>query len=431
MNVGFVTMQGLPMTELLTADLVISHAEELLTCAANAIDLVGLIKDGSVAIAGDRIIAVGTTSAVATRVDMSRARLINATGKVVLPGFVDAHTHVVFGSSRVDEYVAKLTDGDLNVLRIAGAPVGIHGTVDRTRHLSVDELIESTLPRLREMLAAGTTTVESKSGYGLTVESELTLLRANQQMATLQPIDVVSTFMGAHGVSQGTSREDYVALIVEEMLPRVAEERLAEFNDVWCDAGQFTLEETTRILDVGRQLGLTPKMHLDQLSHTGAATLAAELGCVSVDHLNHTTVAEMRQLAKAGVTAVAMPGIDFATAHHPPVDCRQIVASGMRLALATDICPGGWIPSMQLIIALACRLHGLSPAEAIRAATIGGAHALSREREIGSIDVGKQADLLILDVARHEDLAYKIGRNAVEKVLKGGRIVVEREVTAR
>jgi imidazolonepropionase len=343
-----------------------------------------------------------------------------------MPGFVDAHTHVVFGDSRLDEYVTKLTDGDMDALRTMGAPVGIHGTVDRTRALSADELIDTTVPRLREMLESGTTTVESKSGYGLTVESELTLLRVNQRLSALQPLEVVSTFMGAHGLPRNLSRDAYVSIIVEQMLPRVAEERLAEFNDVWCDSGQFSIDETRRILGAGLQLGIAPKMHLDQLSHTGAASLAAELACASVDHLNHTTPDEMRQLAKVGVTAVAMPGIDFATSHKPPVNCRQIIASGMRLALATDICPGGWIPSMQLIIALACRLHQLSPAEAIRAATLGGAHALSREREIGSIEVGKRADVLVLDVSRHEELAYKIGRNAVDCVIKSGQIVVER-----
>jgi imidazolonepropionase len=413
------------MTEKLTAELVISHAEELLTCSTDANDLVGLIRDGAVAIAGDRIIAAGTTAEVEAGVDLSRARRIDASGKTVMPGFVDAHTHVVFGESRLDEYVTKLTDGDVNALRARGIPVGIHGTVDRTRPLDVDELIDATMPRLREMLAAGTTTMESKSGYGLTVESELILLRANQKISELQPIDVVSTFMGAHGLPRNMAREDYVAVIVGEMLPQVAAEQLAEFNDVWCDVGQFSLEETRLILQAGLQLGIAPKVHLDQLSHTGAADLCAELSCVSVDHLNHTTASEMRRLAVAGVTAVAMPGIDFATAHQPPVNCRQILESGMRLALATDICPGGWIPSMQLIIALACRLHQLSPAEAIRAATIGGAHALSRELDTGSIEVGKRADLLILDVARHEELAYKIGRNAVLYVVKSGQIVVE------
>jgi imidazolonepropionase len=408
------------------ADLIISNASELLTCAAGAPDLIGVVSGGSVAIADGRFLAAGPNADVAAAVDTSRARRIDASGCVVLPGFVDCHTHVLFSGSRVDEYVARATGAGLDEVRARGAPVGIRGTVEHTRPLTVEELAESAMPRLREMLAAGTTTVESKSGYGLTVESELNLLRANRRLAGSLPLDIVSTFLGAHGIPDGVPREQYVEQIVDEMLPLVAREGLAEFNDVWCDVGLFTLEESRRILEAGHALGLKSKMHLDQLSHTGAAALAAELRCTSVDHLNHTPPDEIRLMAGAGVVAVAMPGIDFATAHQPPVDCRRILDHGMTLALATDICPGGWIPSMQLIIALTCRLHRLSPAEAIRAATRGAARAVAREDEIGSLEPGKVADCLVLDVSRHEDLAYKIGRNAVQTVIKRGEVVLER-----
>lgn len=417
------------MNSSLAADLLITNAAELLTCSADADDLVGRIPHGGVAIAGERIVAVGTAEDVAQQVDVSQAQVIDATGKLIMPGFVDSHTHVVFGGSRVDEYVAKVTGGDLEALQATGVPIGIQGTIGATRNRSETELIDATLPRLRDMLAAGTTTAESKSGYGLTLESELKLLRVNQQLDARQPIDIVSTFMGAHGFPEDTPRGDYVTQIIEEILPRVAEQRLAEFNDVWCDEGLFTIAEARRILEAGLQLGLKPKIHLDQLTHTGAAELAAELGCTSVDHLNHTTLEEMQRMTGAGVTAVAMPGIDFATAHQPPVDCRKILQSDMQLALATDICPGGWIPSMQLIIALACRLQALSPAEAIRAATLGGACALDREQDVGSLEVDKRADVLIMDVERHEDLAYKIGRNAIETVIKDGQIIVDEPAT--
>jgi imidazolonepropionase len=412
------------------ADLVITNASELLTCAAGAPDLIGRVSGGSLAVAGERILAVGTATAVGAAVDTTSARILDAGGQVVMPGFVDCHTHVIFGDSRVDEYAAKVRGADLDAVRARGAPVGIGGTVARTRTLSVDELVAATLPRLTEMLVAGTTTVESKSGYGLTVASELAMLRANRRLAELQPMDVVSTFLGAHALPDDLPRERYVALIVDEMLPQVAEERLAEFDDVWCERGYFTVEEARRILEAGLRYGLKPKLHLDQLSHTGAAALAAELRCTSVDHLNHTPPDELRLMAAAGVAAVAMPGIDFATAHQPPVDCRRILDSDMLLALATDICPGGWIPSMQLIIALACRLHRLSPAEAIRAATLGAAQAVARQDEIGSLEPGKLADILILDVSRHEELAYKIGRNAVQTVIKRGQVVVDRTGSA-
>jgi imidazolonepropionase len=408
------------------ADLLIDNAGELLTCADGAADLIGRVPDGAVAVAGERIVVVGTAEEVAATVDTSGARRIDVGGRVVMPGFVDCHTHVVFGGSRVEEYAAKVSGGDLDAVRARGAPVGIVGTVERTRALGVEGLVDVTLPRLREMLAHGTTTVESKSGYGLTVEAELDMLRANRRLAELQPVDIVSTFLGAHAVPPEMSRERYVELILGEMLPRVAAEELAEFHDVWCEVGYFTVEESRRLLEAGLGYGLKPKLHLDQNSHTGAAALAAEVRATSVDHLNFTPLDEMRLMAGAGVTAVAMPGIDFATGHTPPVDCRRIIESGMTLALATDICPGGWIPSMQLIVAFACRLHRLSPAEAIRAATFGAARAVARQDEIGSLEAGKLADILILDIERYEDMAYKIGRNAVRTVIKRGRIVVER-----
>lgn len=404
-------------------DLLVVNASELLTVAAGAPDPLGIVAGGAVAVAGGRIVDVGTTGAVLARVDATRARTIDARGRVVMPGFVDCHTHVVFAGSRVDEYTARLTGGDLDALRAAGVPVGIAGTVAQTRAAGAEGLLAETLPRLREMLAAGTTTVESKSGYGLNLETELAQLRVNRALTARQPAEIVSTFLGAHAIPDEMPRRRYVDLIVEEMLPRVALERLAEFNDIWVDPGAFTLDETRRMLAAGARWGLKPKLHLDQHGHTGAAALAAEFGCTSVDHLNHTTLHEMRAMAAAGVTAVALPAIEFATALQPPVDCRRIIESGMTLALATDICPGGWVPSMQLVIALACRLYRLSPAEAIRAATLGAAYAVAREHEVGSLEPGKRADLLILDIARHEELAYKIGRNAVETVIARGRVV--------
>lgn len=403
-------------------DLLITNIGELLTCAPDAGDLVGAISDCTVAIDDGEIVAIGR----AEEVDVAAKMTIDAGGKTVLPGFIDCHTHVIFGGSRVDEYAAKLTGADLAPLREKGAPVGITGTMRETTALAVEQLAEETLPRLREMLEHGTTTVESKSGYALTVEGELRMLEANRLLAQAQPAEIVSTFLGAHALPGDRSREHYVAEILEEMIPEVAERKLALFCDAYCEEGYFTLAETEQILRAGRDAGLLPKLHLDQYSHTGAAAFAAEIGCVSVDHLNYTTPDEVTLLAEAGVVGVPLPGLDFAVGHTRPVDGMALIDGGLEIALATDICPGCWLPSMQLAIALAGRLAKLSPAQALRAATIGAAKAVGMADRIGSIEVGKQADLLLLDTNRHEDLVYKLGHNAVEVVIKKGAIVVDR-----
>lgn len=411
-----------------TPTLLIEHAAELLTIAPDSPDRIGKIVDGSVLIAGERIVAAGRADEVGANVDRSDVRTIDARGKVVLPGFVDCHTHLIFGGSRVDEYAARVAGRDPSRLAEAGIPVGITGTMQATRALSVEQLVEQALPRLAEMLQAGTTTAESKSGYGLSTDSELRMLRANQQLRQLQPIELASTFLGAHALPPDQPRERYVEQIIEEMIPRVAEEQLAEFCDAFCEEGYFTLDETRRVLEAGVAHGLRPKLHLDQYRYSGAALLAAELGCVSVDHLNFTPPEEVRKLAEAGVVGVIMAAIDFAVAHPQPIAARSLLAEGLTLGIATDLCPGCWLTSMQFVIALACRLQGLPVEEAIRAATLGGAQAIGRQDAIGSLEPGKQADVLIVDVSRYEDLAYRLGRNAVETVVKRGEIVVERGV---
>lgn len=405
------------------ADLVVRNASELLTCVSY--DDLGVVRGGAVAVADGVVVAAGTWEEVEAAADLGSATVIDAGECVVMPGFVDCHTHVVFGGSRVDEYSAKLTGGDLDALRATGAPVGIVGTVAATRRLGVDGLVAEALPRVEEMLLAGTTTIESKSGYGLETEAELDMLRANQEVAARLPVDIVSTFLGAHAVPVGVDRARYVDTVVKEMIPRVADEGLAEFCDVYCEPGYFDNDDTERVLEAGLAAGLMPKIHVDQYSHTGAAGLVAHLRCVSADHLNYTTPDEMRTLARAGVVGVLMPSIDFAVDHPRLANGREMLAAGMRIALATDICPGGWMPSMQLAVALACRFYRLSPAEAILAATVGAASAIARQGKVGSLEPGAQADIIVLDVRRHEDIAYRFGRNAVRTVIKGGRVVVD------
>lgn len=393
-------------------DLVVTGAAELLTCAEDASDLIGLIPGGGVAISGGRIVAVGDVSGY--RAD----RVIDAQGGVIMPGFVDSHTHVVFGGSRVDEYAAKVS----GQTPPAGVPVGITGTVATTRAATAEQLLQESSARVREMVNSGTTTLESKSGYGLDSKHELRLLETSQRLAETMPADIVSTYLGAHAFPADVEQDRYVDEVVD-LIPEVAERGLAEFCDVYCDEGYFDLAQTARILSAGLDAGLKPKLHLDAYGHTGAAAIAIELGAVSVDHLNFTTDAELRALGDAGIAGVYMPCLEYSVAHSRPLDPRRVIDAGMELALATDICPGCWVTDMQLAVAMACRTGGLSVAQALRAATHGSARALGRQESVGSLKVGMQADVIVLDVARHEDVAYRIGRNAVTTVIARGAVV--------
>lgn len=397
-----------------TIDLLVTDAAEVLTCTGDAPDLIGRIPGGGVAVDGGRILAVGDVSEYCAR------RVLDAAGGVVLPGFVDAHTHVVFGGSRVDEYAARVA----GVEPPEHAPTGIGGTTRSTRNSSAEQLFAQAHGRADEMLAHGTTTFESKSGYGLEPATELRLLEANRALGRALPMTVASTYLGAHAFPADMAPLQYVDTVVD-LLPEIAQRQLADFCDVYCDEGYFDLAQTARILEAGRTLGLRPKLHLDAYSHTGAAALAAEMGAVSVDHLNHTRPDEFAALAEADVVGVYMPCLDFAVAHSRPLDPRALVDAGMELALATDICPGCWTTSMQLAVAMACRLGGLSVARALRAATYGSARSLGIENTVGSLSTGMNADLIVLDVPRHEDIAYRLGRNSVSTVVVGGRVVKE------
>jgi imidazolonepropionase len=406
------------------ADLLIVNAAEVITCVPAADDPLGRRAGAAIAVAEGRILAVGPEAELRRRFDVSAAQRLDAAGLIAAPGFVDSHTHLVFGGSRVREYAAKMTRTPAEV-KALGIPTGIPATVAMTRAAGEDELVAGAAPRLREMLAHGTTTVESKSGYGLTLADELKLLRVNRRLAAAQPVDVVSTFLGAHDFPPDLPRERYLDLVIDAMLPQVAAEGLAEFCDVYCDDGYYTLAQTRRVLEAGRAAGLKLKAHVDQYSALGGSDLAAELGVVSADHLNYTERPAMRRLAAAGVVGVLMPVIDFAVRHPRPFDARGLLAEGMTLALATDLCPGGWVESMFVVLQFACRLHGLSPEEALLAATVGGARALDRA-DRGRLAPGQLADIQFWDVPGYADVIYRIGYNPVRLVVKRGKIVHRR-----
>lgn len=393
-------------------DLVISGAAEVFTAASG--DPGGAA--GGVAVDAGRIVAVGDMSGFRGRTG------IDAAGGVVTPGFVDAHTHVVFGGSRVAEYAAKVA----GLTPPAGAPVGIVGTMAATRAATAGDLVEQASARITEMLAHGTTTLEAKTGYGLSVDSEQKLLDVHAVLADRGPVRILVTYTGGHAFAPDADHARWVREVADQA--RDAGRRgLAQFNDVYCDDGYFDLVQTRTILQAGLEVGLPPRVHLDAYSHTGAAELTAELAAASADHLNYTTDAELRRLAEAGVPGVYLPVLEYAVRHPAPLDPRRVRDAGMTLALATDICPGSWATSMQLVVVMACRTGGLTVAEALTAATHGSARSLRLDGEIGTIEPGKRADLVIHDVPSHEDIAYRMGRNNARLVLIDGAVAAVRD----
>lgn len=403
----------------------IENAGQVLTCASDAPDLVGARANTVVAISGNAIAAVGTPSEIAAAHDLSSAERIDAGGGLVMPGFVDCHTHLVFHKSRVEEYAQKVRGRSAAEIKAMGIPVGITATARMMREAGKEQLAESAAERLRHMLACGTTTVESKSGYGLSTATEIKMLEVNRLLGQRQPIEVVSTFLGAHEFPDDKGRDAYIDEILNEMIPEVARLGLAEFNDVYCDDGYYTVEESRTILERGREYGLDVKIHTDAYSHIGGSLLAAELKAVSADHMNFTAPEEYAALREAGVVSVVMPALDFAVGHSRPFDARSMLDAGMTLALATDMCPGCWLESMPFVIQLACRLYKFSPAEAIRAGTLHAARALKRGDRLGSLEAGKQADIAVFPFERYEDMAYRLGRGRAQLVMKAGKIVFD------
>ena len=404
------------------------HASELLTLRGGSAPRTGSeagrlggIEDGAVFIEGDRIVDVGTTQAILRRHPRA-SRTIDASDCIVLPGFVDAHTHAAFAGSRAHEVEWKAQG--LSYRDIAERGGGILQTVRATRDASESDLAASTAHRLGSMQGFGTTTVEIKSGYGLRTPDELKLLRSSRKAETLAGMDVVTTFLGAHAVPTEFSgrSEDYVRSVIKDTLPAVAEAGLATFCDVFVDEGYFSPEQGRRLLETGSALGLRPKVHADELSDAGGCSLAAETGAVSADHLNHASADGIAGLARAGVIGVLLPATSL-TSRLPFADGRRLVTAGVPLALGTDFSPNTWCESMPLVIALACHHNGLTAAEAIVAATINAAHAVGRGDRVGSLEPGKAADLVVLEIPTYHDLGYRLGSNVVREVVSQGRVV--------
>ncbi|MCC7041811.1 MAG: imidazolonepropionase [Burkholderiales bacterium] len=382
-----------------------------------------------VALEGETILAVGSSVDVMRGIGERSVRTIDADGGTVIPGYVDCHTHLVFGGDRSREYFARMRGLDDAGLRAEGVPFDVPASIARNRDLSVDDLVMASLPRLRRMLEAGTTTLETKSGYGLTPDSDIRSLEAARELGKLVPVEIVASYLGAHIVPPSSTKERFLSEILEEALPRVASRQLAEFCDVYCDPNVFNLKDTERVLRRASELGFKLKLHVDAKNNIGGTRLAAEMGAASCDHVNHTTVEDFRALAAAGTVAVTFPGFDFIVNHRSPTNINAVRASGVTLAVGTDQCPVCWLESMQVATALGCRINRMTPEEALRGGTIHAAMALGLHHRLGSLEPGKQADLVILDVPSFEQAAFRFATNCVAKVIKKGRVVVDRRAT--
>ncbi len=427
----FITSQELG--ESMEADLLIEHIAELITLkgeskprTGNEMRNLGIIEDGAIAIKGDRIIAVGTTLEVKGDISLSsQGEIIDGKRKTVMPGFVDPHTHLIFAGSREDELKLKLEGKSyLEILNMGG---GILRTVQATRAASKEELFTQAFKTLDTMLSHGTTTIEAKSGYGLTTKDELKLLEVLKDLNGKHVIDIVPTFLGAHAIPP-EFKEDadaFIDLIIEEMLPKVTEKSLAKYCDVFCEKGVFSIEHSRRLLKAAYEQGLRPRLHADEIVQLGGAELACEVNAISADHLAMISDEGIQCMAEKGMIGILLPGTPFVLMQKDYPKARAMIEAGVPIALATDLNPNCWTESMQIIIALACYNMKMLPSEAVVASTINAACSIDMADEIGSLEVGKKADIQILSVPNHMHIPYHFGVNHVEKVIKNGKVVVD------
>lgn len=414
--------------------MLLHSASQLLTLAGppqrgGELGRLGIIPDGAVLIQGDRITAVGTTHELQRA--YPREASLDARGHVVMPGFVDPHTHLLWAGDRAAEFEQRL-EGK-TYLEILAQGGGILSTVRSTRQASLQQLLAETRPRLTDMLAYGTTTAEAKTGYGLQIETELRMLQALLLLDAEGPLEIIPTFLGAHAIPAEfkDNADGYTAHLCTEMLPAIHEwwqghvpTRSLPFVDVFCETGAFNLDQSRQILEAAKSLGFALKIHADEFDNLGGASLAAGLGAVSADHLVKTSRSDIITLAASNTVAVALPCTPFGLAEREYTPAILILEAGGLLALASDLNPGtAWGGNMQLSLALACRYMHLTPAQAVAAATINAAAAIQRADTIGSLEPGKQADLLVLNVSDYRHLGYRFGTNLVQTVIKRGRII--------
>ena len=385
----------------------------------------GVVEDAQVLLEQGRIVWIGHGSEEVPSSHGAVRHHLDCGGRAVLPALVECHTHLVFGGDRADEF--GLRSSGVSYEEIAKRGGGIRSTVRATRAASLDELVEAALPRVDAMLERGVTCVEVKSGYGLDLETELRMLRAARRLSELRPVRIVGTFLGAHTVPPEfhDRREAYLDRVCEEMIPAVAAEGLAAFCDVFCERGVFSVEESRRVLETGAKHGLVPKVHAEQLHHTGGTALGVALGAASVDHLERVTDDDVRLLARSGrTTAVLLPGATLYLGMDVWAPARKLLDAGVDVALSTDCNPGSCMcDDLPLMTTLGCTRLSMSPAEALRGVTLSAARALGLGAERGSIRVGKAADLLVVGAEHEQQIPYRFGRVRPFAVVSGGEIV--------
>lgn len=415
-------------------DLIIYNSG-LVTCASNgkpkrlaAMQDVGLIENGAVAISGGKILAVGKSDEILREFESEET--IDAHEKVVSPAFVECHTHIVFAGNRLNEFELKIKGADyMEILKSGG---GILSTVRQTREASLPDLIEQSAKRLDKMLALGITTAEVKTGYGLDTESELKMLGAILALNDSHEIDLIPTFLPAHAVPPEfkENSDDYVNLICEEMLPlasakfKIQNTNSPFFVDVFCERNAFNLEQSRRVLETGKSLGFKLKAHVDEFTNLGGARLAISLGATSIDHLDAISPEEIALLANSETIGVVTPTVNFNFGSKEFADARRLIDAGCAIALSTDYNPGSApCPSLPNAMAIACRYQKLLPSEAFNAATINAAFAVAHGEKTGSLEAGKQADILIFETKDFREIAYEFGGNCIQRIIKGGRIL--------
>ena len=396
---------------------------------ARSMSELGIIENGAILIRAERIVWVGPTRELPVRAPDGRYQTVDGVGLdlVALPGFVDSHTHPVFGGTRANEYDLRCQGKSYQEIAAAGG--GIRASVRQLRAASPEHLADRTERHFHQFLSHGTTTIEAKSGYGLSLEDEIKSLQVLATLRGRSKLETLSTFLGAHDVPDELrgSRAEYVRRIVEEMIPRVAREQLAHFCDVFCDDGYFTVEESRTILKAAKAAGLALRIHADQLAHSGGARLAAELSALSADHLEWIDADDIEALRKAGTVATLVPGSTFnlGLCRYPPA--RDLIEAGVPVALATDFNPGSCFTlNMQLILSIACSQMRMTPAEAITAATLNAACSLGLSERLGSLEEGKQADIALMNVADYREIPYFFGVNHCAMTIKKGKIVIDR-----